>query len=86
MDLVILDLNLPSMEWYCKFVAEIRKICKKIPILMLTAKRFDESESVIGLADRRRPTMSQPPFSPLTLIARIKALKRRWLNLTLERI
>ncbi|WP_034552718.1 response regulator transcription factor [Carnobacterium funditum] len=79
-DLVILDLNLPSMDGM-QICREIRKICKKIPIIMLTAKD-SESDQVIGLEIGADDYVTKP-FSPLTLIARIKALKRR-ANLTLE--
>jgi two-component system OmpR family response regulator len=77
-DLVILDLNLPSMDGM-QVCREIRKTNKTIPIIMLTAKD-SESDQVIGLEIGADDYVTKP-FSPLTLIARIKALTRR-ANLT----
>ena len=77
-DLVILDLNLPSMDGM-QVCREIRKTDKTIPIIMLTAKD-SESDQVIGLEIGADDYVTKP-FSPLTLIARIKALTRR-VNLT----
>ncbi|MEG2644035.1 MAG: response regulator transcription factor, partial [Enterococcus sp.] len=54
---------------------EIRKISKTVPIIMLTA-RDSESDQVIGLEMGADDYVTKP-FSPLTLIARIKALHRR---------
>ncbi|WP_414838743.1 response regulator transcription factor [Carnobacterium sp. TMP28] len=73
-DLVILDLNLPSMDGM-QICREIRKVNEKIPIIMLTAKD-SESDQVIGLEMGADDYVTKP-FSPLTLIARIKALTRR---------
>lgn len=73
-DLVILDLNLPSMDGM-QICREIRKVSKTIPIIMLTAKD-SESDQVIGLEMGADDYVTKP-FSPLTLIARIKALTRR---------
>lgn len=77
-DLVILDLNLPSMDGM-QVCREIRKTDKTTPIIMLTAKD-SESDQVIGLEIGADDYVTKP-FSPLTLIARIKALTRR-VNLT----
>lgn len=73
-DMVTLDLNLPTMDGVtvCR---EIRKISKNVPIIMLTA-RDSESDQVIGLEMGADDYVTKP-FSPLTLIARIKALHRR---------
>jgi DNA-binding response OmpR family regulator len=54
---------------------EIRKVSKTVPIIMLTA-RDSESDQVIGLEMGADDYVTKP-FSPLTLIARIKALHRR---------
>ncbi|MCA9765442.1 MAG: response regulator transcription factor [Carnobacterium sp.] len=80
-DLVILDLNLPSMDGM-QICREIRKVNEKIPIIMLTAKD-SESDQVIGLEIGADDYVTKP-FSPLTLIARIKALTRR-ANLSIEK-
>ncbi|HJF20237.1 MAG TPA: response regulator transcription factor [Enterococcus columbae] len=72
-DLITLDLNLPSMDGMV-VAREIRKI-SSVPIIMLTA-RDSESDQVIGLEIGADDYVTKP-FSPLTLIARIKALHRR---------
>ncbi|MBM4125968.1 MAG: response regulator transcription factor [Nitrospira sp.] len=75
-DLVILDLMLPEMDG--------TEICKKIrsapdtallPILMLTAKA-EESDIIVGLELGADEYVTKP-FSPKTLVARVKALFRR---------
>lgn len=73
-DMITLDLNLPSMDGMtvCR---EIRKVSQTVPIIMLTA-RDSESDQVIGLEMGADDYVTKP-FSPLTLIARIKALHRR---------
>lgn len=73
-DLVILDLNLPSMDGM-QICREIRKASVSVPIIMLTAKDT-ESDQVIGLEMGADDYVTKP-FSPLTLIARMKALHRR---------
>lgn len=73
-DLVILDLNLPSMDGM-QICREMRKVSKRVPIIMLTAKD-SESDQVIGLEMGADDYVTKP-FSPLTLIARIKAIARR---------
>lgn len=73
-DLVILDLNLPSMDGM-QICREMRKVSKRVPIIMLTAKD-SESDQVIGLEMGADDYVTKP-FSPLTLIARIKAITRR---------
>lgn len=73
-DMVTLDLNLPTMDGVtvCR---EIRKVSSTVPIIMLTA-RDSESDQVIGLEMGADDYVTKP-FSPITLIARIKALHRR---------
>jgi len=73
-DMITLDLNLPSMDGMM-VAREIRKISSTVPIIMLTA-RDSESDQVIGLEMGADDYVTKP-FSPLTLIARIKALHRR---------
>lgn len=73
-DMITLDLNLPSMDGMA-IGREIRKISKTVPIIMLTA-RDSESDQVIGLEMGADDYVTKP-FSPLTLIARMKALHRR---------
>lgn len=73
-DMITLDLNLPTMDgmMVCR---EIRKVSSTVPIIMLTA-RDSESDQVIGLEMGADDYVTKP-FSPITLIARIKALHRR---------
>lgn len=73
-DIAILDLNLPSMDGI-QICREMRKISQEIPIIMLTA-RDSESDQVIGLEMGADDYVTKP-FSPITLLARIKALHRR---------
>lgn len=73
-DIVILDLNLPSMDGM-QICRKIRKISEDTPIIMLTAQDT-ESDQVIGLEMGADDYVTKP-FSPLTLLARMKALHRR---------
>ncbi|MCC5889170.1 MAG: response regulator transcription factor [Alkalibacterium sp.] len=73
-DLVVLDLMLPEMDGIT-ICREIRKQSSTIPIIMLTAKDT-ESDEVIGLEVGADDYVTKP-FSPLTLVARIKSLLRR---------
>lgn len=79
-EMIILDLMLPGMDGMtvCR---EIRTESTKVPIIMLTAKDT-ESDQVIGFEMGADDYVTKP-FSPLTLVARIKALHRRSQN-TLE--
>ena len=73
-DLLILDWMLPRMDG----IAVCRKIRERgdgIPIIMLTAKD-SESDQVIGFEMGADDYVTKP-FSPLTLMARIKAVARR---------
>ncbi|MFV0559467.1 MAG: winged helix-turn-helix domain-containing protein [Enterococcus sp.] len=73
-DMITLDLNLPSLDGMV-VGREIRKVSSSVPIIMLTA-RDSESDQVIGLEMGADDYVTKP-FSPLTLIARMKALHRR---------
>ncbi|KRM54777.1 response regulator transcription factor [Lacticaseibacillus sharpeae] len=73
-DLITLDLNLPKMDGM-EVATHIREISTSIPLIMLTA-RDTESDQVLGL-DIGADDYVTKPFSPITLIARIKALHRR---------
>lgn len=74
-DLMLLDLMLPTMDGMevCK---EIRSRKKIIPIIMLTA-RDDEFDKVLGLELGADDYMTKP-FSPREVIARVKAVLRRF--------
>lgn len=73
-EMIILDLNLPSMDGI-QVCRKIRAISKEVPIIMLTAQD-SESDQVIGLEMGADDYVTKP-FSPLTLLARMKALHRR---------
>jgi two-component system alkaline phosphatase synthesis response regulator PhoP len=74
-DLILLDLMLPTMDGMevCK---ELRRQKKYIPIIMLTA-RDDELDKVLGLELGADDYMTKP-FSPREVIARVKAVLRRF--------
>lgn len=73
-DLITLDLNLPKKDGI-EVAKEVRQISPTVPIIMLTA-RGSEADQVLGLGVGADDYVSKP-FSPLALIARIKALHRR---------
>lgn len=75
-DLIILDLMLPILDGMevCK---ELRSQKKNIPIIMLTA-RDDEFDKVLGLELGADDYMTKP-FSPREVIARVKAVLRRFI-------
>ncbi len=73
-DIIILDLNLPSMDGM-QICRSIRHVNEDVPIIILTA-RDSESNQVIGLEMGADDYVTKP-FSPLTMMARIKALYRR---------
>lgn len=75
-DLILLDLMLPELDGMevCK---EIRSSRLNTPIIMLTA-RDDEFDKVLGLELGADDYMTKP-FSPREVIARVKAVLRRFL-------
>lgn len=73
-DLLILDIMLPSIDGM-SICRKVRKVNKQVPIIMLTAKDT-ESDEVIGLEIGADDYVTKP-FSPLTLVARIKSAARR---------
>ncbi|MBC1434469.1 response regulator transcription factor [Listeria rocourtiae] len=72
-DIVIIDLMLPGMDGMtiCHKIRET----SDVPIIILTAKE-SESDQVLGLEIGADDYVTKP-FSPLTLMARIKAVTRR---------
>ncbi|MDH4152516.1 MAG: response regulator transcription factor [Nitrospira sp.] len=75
-DLVVLDLMLPELDGL--------EVCKRLratpntamlPIIMLTAKA-EESDTIVGLELGADDYVTKP-FSPKTLVARVKSLLRR---------
>ncbi|MGA6828084.1 response regulator transcription factor [Nitrospira sp. NS4] len=75
-DLVVLDLMLPEIDGLevCKRLRSAPETAM-LPIIMLTAKA-EESDTIIGLELGADDYVTKP-FSPKTLVARVKALFRR---------
>lgn len=73
-DMITLDLNLPKKDGM-EVAKEIRAKSKSVPIIMLTARDSD-SDQVLGFEMGADDYVTKP-FSPITLVARIKALQRR---------
>jgi phosphate regulon transcriptional regulator PhoB len=75
-DLLILDLNLPSLSGVeiCKYLRENART-KELPIIMLTA-RTQEIDKIIGFEMGADDYITKP-FSVRELIARVNALLRR---------
>jgi two-component system, OmpR family, response regulator len=74
-DLLIIDWMLPGMDGV-SICRKIRQENSAIPIIMLTAKDT-ESDQVLGLEMGADDYVTKP-FSPLALMARIKAVARRY--------
>ncbi len=76
-DLVVLDLMLPDADGFeiCKNMKR-KKDLSHVPIVMLTAKR-KEADTILGL-ELGADDYVRKPFSPNELIARIKAVLRRF--------
>ncbi|MCM3588427.1 response regulator transcription factor [Mesobacillus maritimus] len=74
-DLLIVDWMLPGMDGVT-LCRKIRQDNSEVPIIMLTAKD-SESDQVLGLEMGADDYVTKP-FSPLALMARIKAVSRRY--------
>ena len=72
-DLIILDLNLPSMSGL-EIATHIRKL-SSVYIIMVTA-RGEEDDQILGL-QRGADDYVSKPFSPRALVARVDAVMRR---------
>ena len=73
-DLILLDIMMPRLDGY-EVCAELRRLGKPVPILMLTAKGQIE-DRVTGL-DAGADDYLVKPFSTEELLARVRALLRR---------
>ena len=75
-NLLILDLMLPDYDGFeiCKIIRKGNKN-SNLPIIMLTA-RSDETDKILGLEFGADDYVTKP-FSPLELVARVKAVLRR---------
>jgi len=82
LDLIILDLILPSMTGFeiCK---NLREEGKKTPIIFLTGEKKEEIDKVMGL-ELGADDYLLKPFGTRELIARIRAVLRRTMPDTLE--
>lgn len=72
-DLAILDINLPSGSGFdvCRAI----RAQSRIPVMMLTVR--GEEEDLVKALDLGADDYLTKPFSPRTLLARVKALLRR---------
>ena len=73
-DLIVLDLRLPDMDGL-----DVTRTLRKestVPIIMLTA-RGEEADKLVGLELGADDYMTKP-FSPKELVARVRAVLRRW--------
>ncbi len=73
-DLILLDIMMPRLDGY-SLCAELRRLGKSVPILMLTAKGHID-DRVTGL-DAGADDYLIKPFSTEELLARVRALLRR---------
>lgn len=78
-DALIIDWMLPDMDGVT-ICRKIREEKSTVPIIMLTAKD-SESDQVLGLEMGADDYVTKP-FSPLALMARIKAVTRRYQTTT----
>ena len=81
-DLILLDIMLPGKNGY-DICRELRSEGNNTPIIMLTAKT-EEIDKVLGLEFGADDYISKP-FGIRELMARIKAVLRRYENITPER-
>lgn len=72
-DLVVLDINMPGATGF-EVCAAIREQ-SRVPIMMLTAR--GEEEDLVKALELGADDYLTKPFSPRTLLARVKALLRR---------
>ena len=72
-DLVVLDVNMPKLDGFetCRRI----RVASRTPVMMLTV-RGSEEDQVRGL-DLGADDFLVKPFSPRTLLARVRALLRR---------
>lgn len=73
-DVVILDINLPEMDWLevCKY---LREKWKDVPIIMLTSR--STKQDIISGLDLWADDYLSKPFDYDELVARVKTLARR---------
>jgi DNA-binding response OmpR family regulator len=72
-DLLILDINMPGMTGF-QVCEEVRRK-SRVPVMMLTAR--GEEEDLVRALELGADDYLAKPFSPRTLLARVKSLLRR---------
>lgn len=72
-DLVILDINMPAASGFQ--VCEAIRTQSRVPVMMLTVR--GEEEDLVRALELGADDYMTKPFSPRTLLARVKALLRR---------
>lgn len=72
-DLVILDINMPGASGF--EVCEAIRAQSRVPVMMLTVR--GEEEDLVRALELGADDYLTKPFSPRTLLARVKALLRR---------
>jgi DNA-binding response OmpR family regulator len=72
-DLVILDINMPGASGFQ--VCEAVRAKSRVPVMMLTVR--GEEEDLVRALELGADDYLTKPFSPRTLLARVKALLRR---------
>lgn len=72
-DLVILDINMPGLSGF-QVCEEVRRK-SRVPVMMLTVR--GEEEDLVRALELGADDYLNKPFSPRTLLARVKALLRR---------
>lgn len=73
-DLIVLDLMLPDMDGF-EICRQVRKK-NNVPIIMLTARK-DDIDKIVGLEMGADDYLTKP-FNPRELVARVKAIIRRF--------
>ncbi|MGA2976870.1 MAG: response regulator transcription factor [Spirochaetia bacterium] len=76
-DLVILDINLPGIDGF-EFLQRLRK-GSAVPVMIVSARDADE-DMILGLGIGADEFVTKP-FSPKVLVARIRAMLRRTLDM-----
>src|SRR5262245_37038867 len=72
-DLVLLDINMPKLSGFQ--LCEAIRAKSRVPVMMLTVR--GEEEDLVKAIELGADDYLNKPFSPRTLLARIKALLRR---------
>ncbi len=73
-DLCILDVNLPRLSGF-ELLSRLRESRPSLPIMMLTVRSAEEDQ--VKALDLGADDYLTKPFSPRTLLARVRALLRR---------